>query len=70
MDASTRQDALRASLRSWGRRQRSLTSERDPLVLGAISNGITREEIHILTGLGRTTVDRIAKSRQQEEGQS
>lgn len=52
---------LRAALRRWGSRQRGLAGERDPLVLAALDAGITREEIHILTGLGRTTIDRIVQ---------
>ena len=52
---------LRAALRRWGSRQRGRAGERDPLVLAALDAGITREEIHILTGLGRTTIDRIVQ---------
>lgn len=54
-------EALRASLRSWGKRQRTIAGERDPVVLAALAAGITKEEIHLATGLGRTTIDRIQK---------
>jgi hypothetical protein len=56
---------LRAALRRWGARQRSLARERDPLVLAALDAGITREEAHILTGLGRTTIDRIVQVKRE-----
>lgn len=61
--ASAKQDALRESLRKWGRTQRSQAEDRDPLVLACLGAGITKEEIHILTGLGRTTIDRIEKGK-------
>lgn len=54
---------LRANLRDWGRQRRGLDSKRDPLVRDALEAGITKEEIHILTGLGRTTIDRIEKGK-------
>jgi hypothetical protein len=62
---SAGQSAVREGLRSWGRRRHSLESERDPLVLaGLAEDGITKEEIHALTGLGRATIDRIEKGAQ------
>jgi DNA invertase Pin-like site-specific DNA recombinase len=54
-------DDLRAELRSWGRRQRNLATERDPLVQRSLKAGISIEEIHMSTGLARTTIDRIKK---------
>lgn len=54
-------------MRSWGRRNRKLAAERDPLVLGALDAGITREEIHIQMGIARTTVDNIARKRGQND---
>lgn len=58
-----KREALREGLRRWGRTQRSQAEHRDPLVLGCLEAGITKEEIHILTGLGRTTIDRIEKGK-------
>ena len=55
MTTTEDRDALRTRLRKWGRQQR----ERDPLVLAALDAGISIEEIHQLTGLGRSTIDRI-----------
>jgi len=59
MDRSDQPAVLRNALERWGARQRKLAIERDPLVLGALEAGITREEVHMLTRLGRTTIDRI-----------
>ena len=56
-------NALRNGLRTWGRQRRGLDSMRDTLVCDALEVGITKEEIHILTGLGRTTIDRIEKGK-------
>lgn len=55
---STADDA-RAALTAWGKRRKAQDAARGPLVRRALAAGISREEIHILTGLGRTTIDRI-----------
>lgn len=56
--------ALREELRSWGETQRAQAANRDRLVLACLESGLfTKEEIHALTGLGRTTIDRIEKSK-------
>ena len=52
---------LRVALRSWGKRRRSLEAERDSLVRASLEAGVSKEEIHQSTGLGRTTIDRIEK---------
>jgi hypothetical protein len=52
-------DESREALATWGRREKDNKTARDPLVTQALRLGITREEIHLLTGLGRTTIDRI-----------
>jgi hypothetical protein len=62
-----KRDALREELRSWGETQRAQAASRDRLVLACLDSGLfTKEEIHILTGLGRTTIDRIEKSRDRD----
>jgi len=53
-------DEARDALRSWGKRRQSLDRDRDPLVNDALAAGLSKEEVHGLTGLGRTTIDRIA----------
>jgi hypothetical protein len=59
-------DEARGALRSWRRRKQSLDRERDPLVTTALAAGLTKEEVHVLTGLGRTTIDRIATRSEAE----
>jgi hypothetical protein len=62
--ATERREELREELRSWGETQRAQVARRDPLVLACLESGLfTKEEIHVLTGLGRTTIDRIEKSK-------
>ena len=51
--------AARQALRAWRRRSDAVTADRDPLVLAALGAGLTKEEVHVITGLGRTTIDRI-----------
>lgn len=57
--SSSAADESRRTLAAWGKRRKADSAARDPMVADALGNGITREEIHILTGLGRTTIDRI-----------
>jgi len=62
-------EALREQLRSWGEIQRTQAANRDRLVLACLESGLfTKEEIHALTGLGRTTIDRIEKSKARAAG--
>jgi hypothetical protein len=57
----TRAAAL-AAIQSWGKRRRALEEERDPLIQAVLGRNLaTKEEIHQATGLGRTTIDRIAQ---------
>lgn len=53
-------EAARTALRSWRRRRDAVTTERDPLVAVALEAGLSKEEVHVITSLGRTTIDRIA----------
>lgn len=63
---ATRADAL-AAIRLWGKRRRALEEERDPLVQAVLGRELaTKEEIHQATGLGRTTIDRIAARGKQD----
>jgi len=50
-------EAARTALRSWRRRH----DERDQLVTAALAAGLPKEEIHVITGLGRGTITRIAE---------
>jgi hypothetical protein len=53
-------EAARTALRSWRRRRDATDAERDTLVVTALDAGLIKEEVHVITGLGRTTIDRIA----------
>jgi hypothetical protein len=57
--SSSTADESRKILAAWGRRRKADSAARDAMVLKALGDGISREEIHILTGMGRTTIDRI-----------
>jgi len=61
MSTNSERDDLRNALKSWAYRRHRLEAERDPLVRQALAAGIIKEEIHKLTDLGRTTIDRIGK---------
>lgn len=45
-------------------------NRRDELVIGAAASGLSKHRIHLLTGLARTTIDRILVegSPEQHEG--
>jgi hypothetical protein len=47
------------SLTWWAERQRELTETRDELIRSALGYGLSKHRIHVLTGLARTTIDRI-----------
>ena len=63
MATSDQREAVRQALRSWRRRSDSVAADRDALVRSALESGLLREEIHIITGLGRTTIGRILAGR-------
>ena len=46
-----------AALAEWAANH----AQRDNLVLAAIKAGVTKRRIHVITGLGRTTINRILK---------
>jgi hypothetical protein len=51
----------RDALRRWAQDRRRITSRRDQLVRDATAAGITKHQVHVLTGLARTTIDGILK---------
>lgn len=51
----------REALAAWREESRKLTAERDALVRSALDVGLSKEEVHQLSGLGRTTIDRIVR---------
>lgn len=46
------------ALAEWAQRQRG----RDDLVRRALSLGVSKRRIHLVTGIARTTIDRIANA--------
>jgi len=51
--------AIEFALTSWSEQSRRIEAERDQLVRGAVARGITKHRVHVLTGIARTTIDRI-----------
>jgi len=61
VDYMTEQERLEESLKGWASDMRVLTQQRDLLVTHAIELGVTKQRIYQLTGIARTTIDRIIK---------
>ena len=49
----------RAMLAGWAAEQDAVGSRRGEVVRAAIDAGLSKSEVHRLTGLARTTIDRI-----------
>ena len=45
----------------WAQRQRELNETRNGLVRQALGWGLSKHRIHVLTGIARTTIDRIIR---------
>lgn len=63
-DEATRK-ALEYALEQWGRQNGTYTAARDALVYQAATAGIPKHRIHVLTGIARTTIDRILAGEQR-----
>jgi hypothetical protein len=50
----------RQMLAGWAAEQDAVGSRRDEVVRAAIDAGLSKSEVHRLTGMARTTIDRIA----------
>ena len=59
MEPNPQREAARNVLRRWGAKRKQLDDGRDGIVLRGLSLGLTKEEVHVLTGLGRSTIERI-----------
>jgi hypothetical protein len=57
-------ETVRQFLRSWRRRKDSVDAERDGLVMTAVEV-LSKEEVHVLTGISRSTIDRILSGREE-----
>lgn len=60
----TPQEAAEAALRAWA------TVQRDELVQAAHRAGVSKNRIHVLTGIARTTIDRILEAPMGTEQQA
>jgi hypothetical protein len=49
----------REMLTAWAAEQDAVTGRRDEVVRAAVAAGLSKSEIHRLTGIARTTIDRI-----------
>ena len=49
----------REMLAGWAAEQDAVGSRRDEVVRAAIDAGLSKSEVHRLTGIARTTIDRI-----------
>lgn len=64
-DAKT--EAIEQALSRWADRRLQHDADRDSLVRLAVAQGITKHRVHLLTGIARTTIDRIVNG--QDGGQ-
>jgi hypothetical protein len=55
-----RRAVAQANLAAWADHAGSVKRERDQVVRAAIRAGVPRSVIHRITGLARTTIDRIS----------
>jgi hypothetical protein len=49
----------REMLIAWAAEQDAVASRRDEVVRAAVDAGVSKIEVHRLTGIARTTIDRI-----------
>jgi len=61
MTDTTTREALEFALTNWASQRRIADRARDALVLQAIAAGIPKYRVFTLTGIARTTIDRIVK---------
>lgn len=58
----------RELLAGWKAKQETVTSRRDEVVRVAVASGLSKSEIHRITGIARTTIDRIIEAEGGEAG--
>lgn len=58
----------REMLTAWAAEQDAVASRRDQVVRAAVDAGVSKSEVHRLTGIARTTVDRIVGTARQKGG--
>jgi hypothetical protein len=52
-------EQAREMLTAWAAEQDAVSGRRDDVVQAAIAAGLSKSEVHRLTGIARTTIDRI-----------
>ena len=52
----------RELLAEWAAQQAEVTRRRDEVVRIAVDSGVSKSDVHRLTGIARTTIDRIVSS--------
>ena len=52
----------RQMLTAWAAEQDAVGRRRDEVVRAALGAGLSKSEVHRLTGMARTTIDRIAST--------
>jgi hypothetical protein len=49
-------------MQRWAKDRRDIAATRDPLVRSAYEAGFSKRQIHVLTGIARTTINSILES--------
>jgi hypothetical protein len=57
----------REMLAAWATEQDLVAGRRDDVVRAAVAAGLSKSEVHRLTGIARTTIDRIVSATQAAE---
>jgi hypothetical protein len=57
----------REMLTAWAAEQDLVAGRRDDVVRAAVTAGLSKSEVHRLTGIARTTIDRIVNAAQAAE---
>jgi hypothetical protein len=58
-ELTARQAMIERGLKEWAERRTEWDASRDEIVRGAVAAGISKHRVHVLTGIARTTIDRI-----------
>jgi len=58
-------EALEYALTQWAASRSQVDAARDPLVRKAVEVGISKHHVHVITGIARTTIDRITREDRQ-----
>lgn len=58
----------RELLAGWKAELETVTSRRDEVIRVAVASGLSKSEIHRITGIARTTIDRIIEAEGGEAG--